>query len=156
MKKLQITDFKVQQSIVLYKSEKSLMDIAKEMHIDRSVLQRFLVEVGELRSRGEVIRSAKSKSVIKDNCLDILTPEALYWIGFLYADGHIEKEPRKVITLTLGEVDIEHLNKFRMFFADSLLTIRNVTSEKNKAPGQINFDKNIIGLVLVLKKFTIV
>ncbi len=133
MKKLQITDSKVTEAIVLYKAGKAVRPICDELHIDSMVLRRFLKELGILRTRGEAIRGGKSEAVIKDDVLDILTSDALYWIGFLYADGHIEKD-RPRVALTIGEKDKSHLDKFRQFFGDGIL-VRQVEIRNLKANG---------------------
>lgn len=139
MKKLESTDPRIQQALVLYKSGTGIRALCDQFHIDGSVLRRFITEAGLLRTKSEAVRSAKSNAKINDRVLEILTPEALYWIGFLYADGHIEKEPRARISLTLAEIDRGHLEKYGKFFGEGL-EIRDVTNKNSKAPGQINFD----------------
>lgn len=139
MKKIESTDPRIQKAIVLYKSGKTIKSICSELHLDGSVVRRFLIDDGPLRTRAEAIRNGKSNAKIHDNILDKLTPDSLYWIGFLYADGHIEKEPRKRITLTISNKDETHLKKYCKFFGEGL-QIRDVTDSNAKAPGQINFD----------------
>lgn len=124
MEKIQITDPRVQQALVLYKSGKGVKFIAQQLHMDKPVITRFLKREGIYRTQAEVVRMTKSKAIINDNALDILTPDALYWIGFLYADGSLEKgRPR--ITLTISEIDKSHLEKFVLFFGTGL-SIRHV------------------------------
>lgn len=41
------------------------------------------------------------------------TPEALYWLGFLLADGHFSDN--NTISVTLSSIDTQHLNKFCSF-----------------------------------------
>lgn len=142
MKRLQITDNRIQEAIVLYKSGITIKPICKQLHLDGTVLRKFLIDEGILKTRSNAVRSGKSDGIVKDDALEVLTSEALYWIGFLYADGHIEKQPRNRIALTLAEVDYNHLEKFANFFGQDL-TIRDVTQkgEKKTYPkGQINFD----------------
>jgi len=139
MKRIESTDPRIQEAIVLYKSGKTIKSICSELHLDGSVVRKFLINEGILRTRAEAIRSGKSDAKIYDNVLDELTPDSLYWIGFLYADGHIEKEPRKRISLTLSNKDETHLEKYCKFFGEGL-QIRNVTNPNSKAPGQVNFD----------------
>src|ERR1700760_688444 len=96
---IKITDERITQAIVLYKSGKAVKPICKELHLDDSVLRKFLDELCIRRTRGEAIRGCKSVGKVNDGALDILTPDALYWIGFLYADGHIPKDrPRNSLT----------------------------------------------------------
>jgi len=129
MKKLQIADSRIQIALERYLQGSTLTQVSSELKVDRNVLARIFKEHDLLKSRSELIRKGKSGKEVKDDALDILTPEALYWIGFLYADGHIEKgRPR--ISLTLQKDDHEHLVKFSDFFG---CTIREVKgSGKNK------------------------
>lgn len=138
---IQITNPRIQNAIVLYKSGKTLNSICKELHLDGTTLRRFLIQEGILRSRGEAIRNGKTEGRVKDDAFDVLTSECLYWIGFLYADGHIEKD-RPKISLTLSEKDKHHLEKFNQFISNGTLAINDVTqdSPKNYARGQVNFE----------------
>ena len=139
MKKIESTDPRIQEAIALYKSGKTIKSICSDLHLDGSVVRRFLIDDGPLRTRAEAIRSGKSDAKIYDEILDELTPDSLYWIGFLYADGHIEKEPRKRISLTISNKDEMHLKKYCKFFGEGL-QIRDVTDPNAKAPRQVNFD----------------
>jgi hypothetical protein len=119
MKKLQDTDPRVQEAIVLYTSGLAVRPICEKLKMDSTSLRRILIEKGLLRTKAEAIQKGKSKVDIKHDVLDLLTPEALYWIGFLYADGHIEKD-RPRISLTLTKIDTAHLLKFKEFFGTGL------------------------------------
>lgn len=119
MKKLESTDSKIIKAIVLYNKGIQVKEICKNLHLDSQVLNRITKENGIKRDHAKTVRKGKSNSIIKDNALDILTSEALYWIGFLYADGHIEKE-RPRIRLVLSPVDRTHLEKFSKFFGENI------------------------------------
>lgn len=103
---------------------------------------RYLKEEAvTLRSKSELVRRGKGISQLREDAFDLLLPEALYWVGFLYADGHIEKD-RPRITFTLSEKDKSHIEKFNQFMGGAL-NVREVTQKKEKvtpAPGQKNFD----------------
>lgn len=122
MKKLQITDSRIQIALEKYLQGSTLTQVSSELKIDRNALARLFKKHDLLKNRSELIREGKGKTKVKDDALDILTPEALYWIGFLYADGHIEKN-RPRISLTLQKKDAAHLDKFSKFFG---CTIREV------------------------------
>ncbi len=119
MKKLQITDFELEKAIVLYKSGSPLRKLAKQVKLSEEGLRKLLEEKNVLRTKQESARGGKSKAIINDNALDILTPEAMYWIGFLYADGHIAKD-RPRILLALSAIDKNHMQKFANFFGKDL------------------------------------
>lgn len=67
----------------------------------------------DVSTRGESNEKNRTLSV-NERAFDVLTPEALYWIGFLYADGYIPAS-RSYIRIALGAVDVGHLEKFRTF-----------------------------------------
>lgn len=119
-----ITDPRVIQAVEMYKAGKGVKPICKELRMDGATLNRFLVELGLKKTHAEVVRGGKSVAKINDKALDVLTPEALYWIGFLYADGHIEKD-RPRISLTVSEVDKGHLKKFADFFGKDIPIIQS-------------------------------
>jgi hypothetical protein len=82
--------------------------------------------LGVLRRRGVQVRTnseAQTKHTLRHDALDILTPDAAYWCGFLFADGTI-MPPRPGhggggIALVLAERDRDHLAKFRGFLGSS-------------------------------------
>lgn len=136
-----VSQERIQKVITLYKEGMSDSKIRKELCMYSGTIKKILEIHGIKRSHADQVQRAKGGSIINHTCLDALTPEALYWIGFLFADGHIEKD-RPRISLTIAEVDIDHLDKFRKFFGMGI-SIRNVSSKKPKktpAPGQINFE----------------
>lgn len=114
MKRLDKNDERVQQAIVLYKSGKAIRPICSELKMDGEALRRVLKDLGILRTREKSAQIAKSGKSVNDDAFDILTPETCYWIGFIYADGHIEKS-RPRITVTLTEEDLPHLRKLANF-----------------------------------------
>jgi hypothetical protein len=67
---------------------------------------------------------------LKHDAFNILTPESLYWIGFLYADGYIRiKKNRYLISLDLSTKDKIHLEKFKTFLSAGV-TIRDRIRKK--------------------------
>lgn len=75
--------------------------------------------------------------------------EALYWIGFLLADGHFSAIGR--ITLTLAEKDLSHLQKFASYINTS--NIRKSRSDKYPAWAVTAQDQDLIPLLI--KKYDI-
>jgi len=115
-KKLLITDFRVKRAIVLYKSGMSIPKFCKLLRMDPETIANLFKVHGIFRPLSESIRKGKSGGVfLNDDALDVLTPDALYWIGFLYADGSVSKD-RPRMSLTLSEIDKAHLSKYSKFF----------------------------------------
>lgn len=68
---------------------------------------------------------------VNDAAFDVLTPESLYWIGFLFADGNVHQDvikgPRKsratagspALNIGLSAVDRGHLEKLRTFLGST-------------------------------------
>lgn len=131
------TDLRVQKAIVLYKSGKGIKAIRDELRMDEVVIKKFLKQEGILLTQSQVVQRNKLKGgSVNHEALDVLTPDALYWIGFLYAEGHIEKD-RPRISLTISEIDINHLEKFSKFFGKGL-TVRKVEDRVMKSNGYVS------------------
>lgn len=148
MKKLQLTDSRVIEAIKLYNSGKAIKPICQQLKMDGELLRKILKEQNLLRSRSQAAQKSKLLGVINHQVLDILTPEVLYWIGFLYADGHIEKgRPR--ISTTLSAEDKSHLEKMANFFGQGI-TVRKLGSGHYR----VAFSSTSIYQKLVLLGFT--
>lgn len=76
-----------------------------------------------LRRHGVAMRDNVSAQRVlhplDETAFDVLTPEACYWAGFLFADGCITHSGRRknnpVLSLGLSAVDVAHVEKFRTF-----------------------------------------
>lgn len=105
---------KLNQVVVLYNQGKSQNLIEKELGLTRKTI-RTLLKSKDLKYRDKSEQKFLDYGTeLDESCFDVLTPEALYWIGMLHADGHIEKEEYS-ITLTLDNKDYQHLEKFKEF-----------------------------------------
>ncbi len=91
-----------------------------------------------IESEGLIIRDQSQQQLINNgsgslrhDAFDILTPEALYWIGFIYADGCIAKKGnRHLITVDLSTRDKGHIEKFKAFLKAGV-SIRDYTRNQN-------------------------
>jgi transposase-like protein len=54
---------------------------------------------------------------VRDGAFDVLTPEAAYWLGFIFADGHVATAPGRIprVQVRLTAADEGHVLKFRAF-----------------------------------------
>lgn len=138
MKKAVYTQDQIDKVVELYTAGLSPTQIQKVVGFHRGGIRQIARDQGIARNREDANRLNKGVLSIKVDAFDILTPETLYWIGFLYADGHIEKSCNNV-TVTVSEKDRGHLEKLNAFMGGHL-NIRDVTPKKMiPAPGQVNF-----------------
>lgn len=101
--------------IELYKEGKSQLYIEQTLNLTRKTIRELLKSANvEYRSKAEQ-HHLNNTTEINHQAFDELTPEALYWIGMLYTDGHIEQKKEASIELTLHEQDETHLEKFKQF-----------------------------------------
>ena len=88
-----------------YESGKGVVQIACDMRLHRSTVQRILLRAGyELRKRSP-------DALYNIHFFDEITPESAYWAGFFMADGHVHKN-RQAVDLHLATIDREHLERF--------------------------------------------
>ncbi len=107
------------------------------------------------KTRLEAAREVNRKRAgIKEDCLDTLTEEGSYWIGFLTADGCIyQGTGQKQISICLAEKDKSHLRKFVKFFGGRKPRIIKRKGDRgNEVVARISSDK----LVGILSKFGVV
>lgn len=89
----------------------SSYQIAEQLGTSQRPVLQALRERGVKRRNPSVRRTA-----IQEGVFDAVSPEMLYWLGFLYADGSISGNR---ITLALQERDVLHLEKFKQFLGIS-------------------------------------
>lgn len=135
-----VSQERIQKVIELYQQGLPASKIISVVNMTTRTVKTIIERYGIKLNRADLIQKGKNNSKVNHKILDELTPDALYWIGFLYADGHIEKD-RPRITLTISSEDENHLIKFKNFFGENL-SIRDVTSKKTNTSlrGRITFD----------------
>jgi len=128
---------KLNKILELYNQGKSQLFIEKELCVTRKTIRSLL------KINTDIIYRSKSEqheirygTEIDHNAFDVLTPDSLYWIGMLYADGHIEEKGEASIDLTLHTEDIEHLEIFKSFLKSN----RNVYTSKNSSCSRFRFN----------------
>lgn len=103
--------FHTEEIFKLYKKGLSSVEIAKKFNVNNSTILR------ELRKSGVKIRKGKDYRVYSCN-LDFFenlnTEEKAYWIGFIAADGSVNKRKKQSsLTISLSSRDRSHLEKFK-------------------------------------------
>ena len=103
------------QVVAMYKDGKSLLEIEAALKLTYTTVRDILAENGiEQRSLSEqhVIRHGYK---LDNTVFDELNEHSLYWLGFLYADGHIMSKRENGVMLGLCEADIDHMQKYQQF-----------------------------------------
>jgi len=104
-----------------YKNGKSQLWIEDNYKITRKTLRGLLKSIEDVhyREKSEALILGHG-TTINHNCFDELTPEACYWLGLLWADGHHQKPGNQYgIELCLHNDDKEHLIKCLTFLGSS-------------------------------------
>ena len=105
----------LEKVLELYQQGKSQIFIEKELNLTRKTIRELLKSKDiDYRTYSDQAH-IRYETEIDHNVFDTLTPEALYWIGMLYTDGHIEQNKEASIELTLHNDDIAQLEKFKSF-----------------------------------------
>ena len=119
----------IDQVVKLYQSGKSSGELASQFNVSDSTILRYL-EYREIerRSRSEI----NKKYQINDDIFNNKKEESSYWIGFLLADGSIEKRENRLdkIKIGLGIKDKSHLEKFNNFLGTDY-KIYTISKEPN-------------------------
>lgn len=91
----------------------SLRQIEKETGIPRKKISKLLKSEGcEIKARSTGT-TGKRKYQLDENVFETIDTEAkAYWLGFLYADGHVDDGK---VELCLAAKDKEQVEKFRSF-----------------------------------------
>lgn len=96
-----------------YTCGKSLNSLQVKYACTRPTLSKYLKKAGvEVKSNN--YRYSYNAELFK--CVD--SEQQAYWLGFLYADGYVQK--RKRIELSLAIKDVKHLKKYRDFVCPEL------------------------------------
>lgn len=108
----------INEAIELRKSELSYAKIGELLNTDRKKVSFYLQEKGYGPSK--TYKKAKNanqpnKKAVNENVFEkINTEEKAYWLGFMYADGCVNRTSNR-IELSLKEEDYNHIVKFKTF-----------------------------------------
>lgn len=105
--------------IELYREGKSQIYIEQTLNLTRKTIRELLKSVGvDYRDKSNQYH-IRYQTEINHEAFDLLTPEALYWIGMLYTDGHINQNREASVELNLHDNDESHLEKFKQFLGSN-------------------------------------
>lgn len=110
----------------------SILKLANTLGISKKTIKKVVENEGlKLRNQSTQQLINTGSGSLKHNAFDILTPESLYWIGFIYADGYISiKNNRYLLSLDINTKDKIHLEKFKSFLSAGV-SIRDTIRRKN-------------------------
>lgn len=108
-----VTDDQINLMVSQYQSGDTIDKVSKSLGVSTSTVIAHLESLGiPRRNRG------RKPATLNHNKFDnLLDEEALYWAGFIAADGHINTKVKGTprIEIGLGGIDIDHLGKFTEF-----------------------------------------
>lgn len=119
-RKVLLTPEQSEDVLARYATGQSTLVIAKAYGVAESTIQLTLRRAG-VPARSYV--EAGIRHSARHDALDVLTADAAYWCGFLFADGAVQIRPKgkgsPLVSLTLKEPDRGHLVKFRDFLGST-------------------------------------
>jgi hypothetical protein len=125
----------IDEIIGLYNSGKTGQEISNLLNIEKSYIFKIIKKYSNTRDNSK----CKLKYKIDDSVFEkIDSEESAYWLGFLYADGYLNKD-KNSITLSLSDKDINILEKFKIF----LKSDKNIRRNKNKSSKFVIENKKI-------------
>lgn len=112
--RVQLTEAQESEMVHRYAAKQSAQRIAVAFNVHGATVRRVLRRHG-VTIRGQ--REAQAVHPLRHDAFDVLTPDAAYWIGFLFADGSVVRNYRRspVVSVGLSELDHTHLVKLRTF-----------------------------------------
>jgi hypothetical protein len=101
------------EAVRQYRAGLSLTEVAKNFGLTEPGMRGLLLR------RGVVLR--RTIHTLRHDAFDLLTPEASYWLGFLFADGCVAYRPGHLpqISVGLAQCDREHLVSLRAFLGST-------------------------------------
>lgn len=101
-----------------YAAGESTTMIARSLGRSRHSVWQHLRDSGvKVRDRSE----SHVRHTLRHDAFDMLTPDAAYWCGFLFADGSVGRREKGTpeVSVGLSECDLAHLEKLRAFLGST-------------------------------------
>lgn len=118
-KEINLSDEEISFITNEYNSGKTLKEVAGIYNLTYTGLNSFLKKKGIDLSKSERYKKHKYFSLNNKIFEEIDTEEKAYWLGFILADGYINKTYDK-LEIALQEKDLNHLEKFKKFINTSV------------------------------------
>jgi transposase len=112
-----LTEYQKTRIVQFYASGQSVAQLAKRFQVSVSTVHDLL------HCHNVVLHSPQEtakKYQLRHDAFDELTPDAAYWIGFLFADGSVlRRGDAAEVQVRLSERDRQHLVKLRTFLGSN-------------------------------------
>lgn len=135
------------QLIDLYKNQGySIKKLESILGMSKITIRKVIKDEGlEIRNQSSQQLLNNGSGSLKHDAFDILTPEALYWIGFIYADGYVyNKGNRYLLSIDLSTRDKAHLEKFKSFLSAGVSIRDNIRKQNINGTGTKEYFTSII------------
>lgn len=116
-RRIRLTPDQQKEVATRYENGETTVELAKTYGVCSNAIGNAIrKQGGELRDRS--LRARKYQ--YRPDAFDEESPEAAYWIGFLFADGSVPRyDEREVLSVGLQVGDREHLEKFQHFICSN-------------------------------------
>lgn len=116
-RRIRLTPEQQKEAAARYENGETTVEIAKAYGVcANAICNAIRKQGGGVRDRS--LRARKYQ--YRPDAFDEESPEAAYWIGFLFADGSVPKYPdREVLSVGLRASDREHLEKLQHFICSN-------------------------------------
>jgi transposase-like protein len=112
-----ITDDQKARIVELYASGESTLKIGLLLQLSPTTVNKWLHRFGvTLREP----RETSTRCQVRHDAFDVITSDAAYWIGFLFADGSVRSDGQSgMVSVRVSERDRDQLAKFRTFLGST-------------------------------------
>ena len=150
----QISNNDKEQIIKLRNQGLSIKNISNQLNLTEYIINKVVKEFCPNAKAIKQVNRSNSDAVkyeLNTNYFNELNPESAYWLGFIFADGSLQKHR---LTIRLASKDIEHLNKFKkcLNFNGNIVEKTNNTNYKNNS-SMAYLEINSVELIRSLKKY---
>jgi hypothetical protein len=112
-----ITDSQKARMVELYASGESTLKIGRLLQLSPATVNYWLHRCG-VTLRGP--RKTSTRCQVRHDAFDEITPDAAYWIGFLFADGSVSSDGQSGrVSVRVSERDRNQLVKLRTFLGST-------------------------------------
>lgn len=121
-----------------YKSGWAIETLAREFHTSRKTIKNLLIE-NWIQPRRRRFRNLQDARPGWEEAFSKATPEALYWAGFLMADGSIGQEKGETkVACWIGIFDSDHIRKLCDFVGRGTPTISEAKRQSRLVGWQVH------------------